>query len=1494
MEQVSCVLGLMLLTIAATAGEAPPTPVHRHTLRQPTPTPSSGCWDGWTENPDTGECYLLVKELMDVDDAHAYCASLAQNDNTPEIISLSTSQEHVFVYEWVKGQVVDGDRLWLGMKNMADNYWLDGTPVGYFNFAPGEPDSYQDGNYCIMMSMASGLWEDAICLVASAFICEMKGTNYVGPIVLPPPAGCPSGWQYRDGYCYYLSNTYLNHDDATKWCAANLATHLTSISNDDENNFILEEALKGGREVWLGLQVDEGGGWSWADHSTLNFTNWYGGHPSSADCVKMVSNNTDAEGTWEGEDCQQNLRYICKMLLKTCPQDWTYHERKCYYANPKKMIWWDSHNACKVNSSDADATLVSVHSMEENTFVGDMLGTINSNVTGPWLGLSFDTAMGNWTWADNTVLDFLMWDTNSPYPVEDKSCVKMVNDTAIDYHLRWTNLPCETLSPSICQLYPTHLMGCEDGWLESSGWCYWYSRTESTMANFLDAMWDCQVRGSDLVSINTQEENDFVGSIINNYNYADVWVGLTDNRHDAEMIWTDGAPVTFTNWKALNYADVKYHPMCGYHYKFGTNNEWGLGTCDPRQYYVCKKPFTAIPITPPDTGCRYGDAAYSGSCYTFPTYTHSWDNANRLCKTMNATLAVVNDRAEGAFLSMYLSELGATSWLGLRGTRNSDNATTFTWITQDPVTYTQWAVDQPNPQYGAECVSAAGNATPGGMWTVRSCTHRPQFVCEYKRTGHTPTPAPTTQPPQGGCGYNWTLHNNRCYKVFSEDSSWGDAELVCASYGGHLASVADAHEEATILGLQDLVNLPPFESIIWVGLYSDGRTGYEWNDRTPFAYVDWEAGQPDSYYGRENCGSASRKTLKLMDSVCSSLMPFVCEAQPGTMVSTLPPPTTVPSVPCEDDPSWLLYDDHCYKIVSGADLHTWGDSHLQCRKDGGELLSVHTLEENAWIESKISSMSSTSFWTGGQALMDSGFGWVDGTPFDFDNWAKGEPNNDMGAEDCVAMYNHRQGYWGDENCGKLMGRVCKRPHGSTLAPQHTTPQPYGRCRMGWVADGSNCLKFFPEEKSFDAARAACQLEGEGADLASIHTPEEQAYVTAAVGELEANVWLGLRGADDLHWVDQTPVTYTNWYPGEPSGQPGKMRCVEAYAMNGQWNDDLCDGFKGYVCKIKKDDSDSDTVKPCSPPYQNYMNYTGACYRSELTRKTWHDAEAACVSEGSHLASVKQVRQGAMVWVLSYNQGARDPWIGLNNINNHHQFTWSDGWPTTYTNWARGQPNASLADHNCVRLDSSNGLWYSENCDQVRPFICIHEEGPPPTPEPPVNGHCPTHDWLDLGGAYCYLAVTDQETWVDASVNCSDQQGGLVSIHSQAEASLLSTVTSNIKDSFWTGLVLSTSGYVWTDGTGLDYINWDDGQPGNDSQNCVEMLTRKGTWVDVDCTTTRAFVCKTEKIPDVHPTPPPTSQPGLSTGGVVGIVLAVVVVVAGFAFLGFYAYTRRTR
>lgn len=65
---------------------------------------------------------------------------------------------------------------------------------------------------------------------------------------------------------------------------------------------------------------------------------------------------------------------------------------------------------------------------------------------------------------------------------------------------------------------------------------------------------------------------------------------------------------------------------------------------------------------------------------------------------------------------------------------------------------------------------------------------------------------------------------------------------------------------------------------------------------------------------------------------------------------------------------------------------------------------------------------------------------------------------------------------------------------------------------------------------------------------------------------------------------------------------------------------------------------------------------------------------------------------------------------VTSLQDEHQFVWSDGWPTTYTNWGPGQPNASLADHNCVRLDSHTGLWVSEKCNQRRPFICKYQDG----------------------------------------------------------------------------------------------------------------------------------------------------------------------------------------
>ena len=49
--------------------------------------------------------------------------------------------------------------------------------------------------------------------------------------------------------------------------------------------------------------------------------------------------------------------------------------------------------------------------------------------------------------------------------------------------------------------------------------------------------------GGHLVSINSSEEESFLKS-----NFARGWIGLTDEGSEGNWRWTDGSPVTYTNW----------------------------------------------------------------------------------------------------------------------------------------------------------------------------------------------------------------------------------------------------------------------------------------------------------------------------------------------------------------------------------------------------------------------------------------------------------------------------------------------------------------------------------------------------------------------------------------------------------------------------------------------------------------------------------------------------------------------------------------------------------------------------------------------------------------------------------------------------------------------------------------------------------------------------------------------------------------------------------
>jgi len=105
---------------------------------------------------------------------------------------------------------------------------------------------------------------------------------------------------------------------------------------------------------------------------------------------------------------------------------------------------------------------------------------------------------------------------------------------------------------------------------------------------WMEAKARCKQDGGELASIRNDREWQFVKGILTSSGVNYVWLGASDIATEDTWVWTDGSPVTYTDWRPGQPGTSTSYNCLGVYR--GHNWQWYDGTCTDTDYAMCKIP----------------------------------------------------------------------------------------------------------------------------------------------------------------------------------------------------------------------------------------------------------------------------------------------------------------------------------------------------------------------------------------------------------------------------------------------------------------------------------------------------------------------------------------------------------------------------------------------------------------------------------------------------------------------------------------------------------------------------------------------------------------------------------------------------------------------------------------------------------------------------------------------------------------------------------------
>ena len=129
----------------------------------------------------------------------------------------------------------------------------------------------------------------------------------------------------------------------------------------------------------------------------------------------------------------------------------------------------------------------------------------------------------------------------------------------------------------------------------TSDWLYYNNscfKVFTEKVSWFDARKSCTTISSNLISIQSTEENNFVFQEISLISISRAWIGLFNlNSTDHSYEWVDGSMVDFRNWGDGEPNNAKSGENCT-ELVVAWNGTWNDNSCYENMTYVCGKKFS--------------------------------------------------------------------------------------------------------------------------------------------------------------------------------------------------------------------------------------------------------------------------------------------------------------------------------------------------------------------------------------------------------------------------------------------------------------------------------------------------------------------------------------------------------------------------------------------------------------------------------------------------------------------------------------------------------------------------------------------------------------------------------------------------------------------------------------------------------------------------------------------------------------------------------------